>query len=271
MVLKASELCPYTHTLIMEVFHEAGFPPGAVNLIMADRAAAAQITEAVIAHDKLRIIEFIGSASVGRCIGQMASKHLKPMVMELGDQSPAIILEDADLRRAARVIAQGTTHHHGQVCFSTERILVHSHVKKEFTALLVEELSNMESQAAYAVTRSAAERAQETINAAVKDGAKFVYGSNELTSPGSLHPSILTEVSRKSKLSREEIFAPTAVISEISSDDEAVEEANSRDAGLSAAVWTRDYERAIRIARDLEFGMVQVNGSTIFAERKLYP
>lgn len=102
VILKASELSPWTHQLILEVFKEAGLPDGVLNQIQCSREDAAAVTEAVISHPLLRKVEFVGSPNVGRIIGSIAAKHLKPVLMELGDQSPAIILEDADLKAAAQ-------------------------------------------------------------------------------------------------------------------------------------------------------------------------
>lgn len=102
VILKASELSPWSHQLILEVFKEAGLPDGALNQIQCSRQDAGAVTEAIISHHLLRKVEFIGSPNVGRIIGSVASKHLKPVLMELGDQSPAIVLEDADLKSAAK-------------------------------------------------------------------------------------------------------------------------------------------------------------------------
>lgn len=107
VVLKASEMCPLTHQLILESLTEAGLPAGVVNQLQCTRNDAAAVTEAIIAHPGIRKVEFIGSAAVGRVIGSLAAKYLKPVLMELGDQSPAIILEDADLATAAAMITTG--------------------------------------------------------------------------------------------------------------------------------------------------------------------
>ena len=111
VVLKASELSPWSHQLILEVFKEAGLPDGALNQIQCSRQDAAPVTEAIISHHALRKIEFIGSSNVGRIIGSVAAKHLKPILMELGDQSPAIVLEDADLAAAAQKCILGGKNH----------------------------------------------------------------------------------------------------------------------------------------------------------------
>jgi acyl-CoA reductase-like NAD-dependent aldehyde dehydrogenase len=106
VVLKASEACPFTHQIILEVLEEAGLPSGVVNQIHCARKDAGAVTEALIAHQGIRKVEFIGSAAVGKIIGGLAAKYLKPILMELGDQSPCIILEDADLKAAAAVAAE---------------------------------------------------------------------------------------------------------------------------------------------------------------------
>ncbi|RSL57602.1 hypothetical protein CEP54_008191 [Fusarium duplospermum] len=198
VILKASEMCPWTNQFVAETFLEAGFPKGSVNLIVSSRGTAAEITEAVISHPHLRKIEFIGSPAVGKAIGAMAAKYLKPTIMELGDQSPLIVLEDADLSKAAQACAQGATLLHGQ-----------------------------------------------------------------RLGPASISPSILVDVPRGSILSSQEGFAPTAFVVEVENDEEAIAEANSREGGMSAAIFTRNRERAIALAKELEFGMVQINDMTL--------
>lgn len=107
IVLKASELCPKTHHLLVQCFEEAGIPKGVLNVIQAKRQDAAAVTEAVVAHKAVRKIDFIGSAAVGRQIGQVCARHLKPILMELGGKGPAIVLQDADLQKAAFLCAMG--------------------------------------------------------------------------------------------------------------------------------------------------------------------
>ena len=107
VVLKASELCPKTHHLLVRCFEEAGVPKGVINVIQAKREDAAEVTEAIIAHKAIRKIDFIGSAAVGSQIGQVCAKHLKPILMELGGKGPAIVLEDGDLQKAAFLCAMG--------------------------------------------------------------------------------------------------------------------------------------------------------------------
>lgn len=110
IVVKASELCPRTHHLLLEAFEEAGIPTGVINMIQARRENAAAVTEAIVAHKALRKVDFIGSAAVGSKIGQLCSKYLKPILMELGGKGPAVVLEDADLESAAKLCAMGGKH-----------------------------------------------------------------------------------------------------------------------------------------------------------------
>lgn len=115
VVLKASEACPRTHGMIIDLFEEAGLPKGCLNQVQADRKNAALVTDALIGHKAIRKVEFIGSAPVGVKIGQTAAKYLKPILMELGGKGPAIVLKDADLEKAAADCAFGAFLHHGQI------------------------------------------------------------------------------------------------------------------------------------------------------------
>lgn len=108
VVFKGSELCPWTHQLVLEAFTEAGLPAGALNKIQCARADAPAVTEAIIGHHDLRKVDFIGSAAVGKIIGSVAAKYLKPVLMELGDQSPTIVLDDADVKVAVQNIVQAS-------------------------------------------------------------------------------------------------------------------------------------------------------------------
>ena len=267
-MLKGSELSPWSHHFVAEVFHEAGFPPGAVNFIVADRPAAALITETLIAHPLIRRIEFIGSAPVGKLVGQVAAKHLKPIAMELGDQSPAIILEDANLHSAAFLCALGVTAHHGQVCFGTERIIVHKSVKDEFVKLLREAMKNTPFTQHTAATNALAEKTKRIIDEAVAAGAEFLIGDGEMTGPATINSSILIDVSPETTMYNHEVFGPTATLTVVDSDEAAVAEANSRAGGLSASIFTGNFERGLRLARELEFGSVSINDMTIAAESK---
>ncbi|KAI9902778.1 hypothetical protein N3K66_002130 [Trichothecium roseum] len=264
VVLKASELCPWTHAWVVDIFHSAGFPPGSINMVTSDRGGAAELTEALIAHRGIRKVEFIGSGAVGRVVGAVAARHCKPLVMELGDQSPQIVLDDADLGLAAELAARSSVTLHGQVCFATERVIVLRSVYDEYSRLLAAAMAKVQSGTA--VSEASAQRAKAAVDDAVKRGAKFLYGNAEMLGPASLQASVLTDVHPDSILSKSEGFGPVMFVTVVDTEEEAVEEANSREGGLSAAVITRSYERGLRLSRDLEFGEVIINNVTNFAE-----
>lgn len=124
-VLKASEASPYTQYLIVDCFRQAGLPPGVLNFICCPRTAAAEVTEAMIAHDAVARVNFTGSTAVGRIIGKICAKYLKPSVLELGGKAPMVVFEDANLEEACKAAAFGALMHQGQICMSTERVIVH--------------------------------------------------------------------------------------------------------------------------------------------------
>ena len=173
---------------------------------------------------------------------------------------------------ARHACVRWATMHHGQVCFSTERIVVQRAVHEEFARLLAAEMRTIAaattSAQSIAVTNARAAKAKGSIDEAVRGGAKFLVGSADMSRPAALAPSILTDVSRDCALTKGEAFAPMACLQVVDTEEEAIAEANSRIGGLSVSVFTGSYERGLRVARAFEFGMVQVNNMTLFAERE---
>jgi acyl-CoA reductase-like NAD-dependent aldehyde dehydrogenase len=150
---------------------------------------------------------------------------------------------------------------HGQICFGTERILVHKNVVDAFRVELAHALRSS-PPVGNAVTSDGAERAHKLIADAISDGAELVAGKNELTGRASLQPSVLTNINPKSRINKEEIWGPSATLCTFNTDEEAIQIANNTDYGLSASIFTKDYARALKMARDLDFGQVQVNALT---------
>lgn len=136
VVLKASEICPGTHRLIGEVFKDAGFPPGVVNVVTNAPTDAPALVERLIAHPAVRRINFTGSTRVGRVIAELAGRHLKPVLLELGGKAPLVVLDDADLDAAVAAVAFGAFINQGQVCMSTERVIVDEAVAASFVEKL---------------------------------------------------------------------------------------------------------------------------------------
>src|SRR3954470_576974 len=147
VVLKASERCPRTHSLIVQAFADAGFPAGVVNLVTNDVADAAEVVGALIDHPAVRRINFTGSTAVGRIVARRATENLKPVLLELGGKAPLIVLEDADLDEAVKAAAFGAFMNAGQICMATERIIVVEAVADEFAAKLARKAASMPAAA----------------------------------------------------------------------------------------------------------------------------
>ncbi|KAH0525892.1 hypothetical protein TsFJ059_009295 [Trichoderma semiorbis] len=266
VVLKASELCPLVFRMLTGIFEEAGVPKGVINQVQVRREDAAGVTEALIAHSAIRKIEFIGSASVGRILGEAASKHIKPILMELGGKTPVLVLKDANLKMAAKNIAFGAFCHHGQICFSTERIIVQQVVAEDFIRILKEEIeANYRNGLGSAAAKSFAIQSQAMVNAAKESGATFLIGDNSLIGPNktTLMPTILTGVPRSSQLADEESFGPSASLFVVDDIDAAVDMANDTQYGLTAAVWTDNAMLALDLSAKLQCGIVHINACTL--------
>ncbi|THX67749.1 aldehyde dehydrogenase [Aureobasidium pullulans] len=265
-VLKASELSPLTHSIIADIFRKAGCPPGVLNTVQASREDAAAVTESMIANDHIRKIEFIGSAAVGRIIGATAAKHLKPTLLELGGKCPAIVLDDANLEQAASLCAKGALAHHGQICFSTERIIVQRSIADKFNDLLIEQFKSIPG--GMAVSKSIAQNAIDILKDAKDKGAKFLYRDGGEDGKCSIHPTIVLVDPKTSpehlRIVDEETFGPSVSVYIVEDDKQAIQLANRSAYGLNAAIHTQNLERAIKMGRELEYGQVHTNCSTVY-------
>ncbi|CAG5155821.1 uncharacterized protein ALTATR162_LOCUS3851 [Alternaria atra] len=267
VVFKASELCPKTHGLITQAFFQSECPDGVLNQIQCGREDAAKVTETLIAHEAIRKIEFIGSAEVGKKIMGIAAKYLKPVLMELGGKCPAIVLEDAELEEAAKQCAMGAVLHHGQICFSTERIIVMESVAEKFKTLLVEAMKGVEGPAGSAVSESIAKHAEDVIRDAQEKGNEVLVGGVDTTTSSGgvvLKPTVILNPSPSSRILDEETFGPSASLYIVSSDEEAIALANRSAYGLNATVWIRDMARFMKISRELEYGQVHANSISVY-------
>lgn len=270
MVLKSSEQCPYTHSLIVDIFRAAGSPPGVLNSLQAAREDAAEITEMLIADERIRKIEFIGSAAVGRLIGATAAKYLKPVLMELGGKGPAIVLDDADLDQAAELCGKGALLHHGQICFSTERVIVQRKIADVFIEKLIKVVES--TPGGTAVSERIATIAVQILQDAKDKGAKFLTGGPELASRNAVKPSLVLidpqTTPDQMRIVDEETFGPSASVYIVDSDEQALALANRSAYGLNATIHTKDLARAMRLGRNLEYGQIHVNSISVYTSRK---
>jgi acyl-CoA reductase-like NAD-dependent aldehyde dehydrogenase len=274
VVLKASEMCPATHRLIGQVFREAGFPKGVVNVITNAPADAAKVVETLIAHPAVKRVNFTGSTKVGKIIAKLAAEHLKPVLLELGGKAPLLVLDDADLDAAVNAAAFGSFMNQGQICMSTERIIVDEKVADAFVERLAAKTKGLPSGdprghvvLGSLVTRQAAERVEEMVRDAVSKGAVLAAGGQR---NGAIMDATLVDgVTPQMRIYSEESFGPAKSIIRVKGEDEAIRIANDTEYGLSAAVFSRDIRRAMAVARRIESGICHINGPTVHDEAQM--
>jgi acyl-CoA reductase-like NAD-dependent aldehyde dehydrogenase len=275
VVLKASEICPATHRLIGDVLRAAGVPPGVVNVVTHSAAGAPDVVGALIAHPAIKRVNFTGSTKVGRIIAVLAAEHLKPVLLELGGKAPMIILEDADLDEAVRAAAFGAFMNQGQICMSTERLIVHEAIADEFAARLAALVAKLPVGdprgpvfIGAVVDESAAVKVDDLIADAIGKGAKQL-GVGTPRDGTIMQAAILDHVTPAMRIYAEESFGPVVSIIRVKSADQAVEIANDTAYGLSAAIFTGNVARGIDLAKRIESGMCHINGPTVHDEAQM--
>jgi benzaldehyde dehydrogenase (NAD) len=276
VVLKGSELCPRTHQLIVESLQEAGMPAGVVNFVSNAPADASAVVEAMIAHPAVRRVNFTGSTRVGRIIAATCAKHLKPAVLELGGKAPLVVLDDADMDAAVDAAAFGAFMNSGQICMSTERIVVDERIADEFVTKLVEKtkrlpLGDPRGQdpvvLGSVIDKATVERCNALIDDAVGKGATLLCGGRV---DSTLVPAtLLDHVTPAMRIYHEESFGPVKPIVRVQGVEAAVACANDNEFGLSAAVFGRDLARAFEVAKRIESGICHVNGPTVHDEAQM--
>jgi vanillin dehydrogenase len=275
VVLKASEVCPRTHGEIARALNDAGLPPGVVNLITHEGPDAADVVDELISHPAVRRINFTGSTRVGRLVAENAARHLKRVLLELGGKAPQIVLADADLDEAASAAKFGSFMHQGQICMSTEKLVVDNSVLDPFVGKLSERASALkvgdprdpENQLGPMVNAAAVERVSGLVDDAVAHGAEVVTGG-EADGP-CYKPTVLKGVTPEMKIYSEESFGPVVSVIGVDGPDEAVRVANDTEYGLAASVFGSDIPTALDLARRIESGICHVNGATVHDEAQM--
>ena len=276
VILKASETCPRTHALIIEAFAEAGFPEGVVNVVTNAPADAGEVVGALIDAPQVKRINFTGSTGVGRIIAQRAAAHLKPCLLELGGKAPMIVLEDADIAEAVKAAAFGAYMNQGQICMSTERIIVVDAVADAFAKAFADKVRSMpvgdprqgNTPLGAVVDRKTVDHCLSLVDDALKNGAELLVGGE--TTQNVLMPAHLVDkVTPAMKLFRDESFGPVVGIIRARDEAHAIELANDTEYGLSSAVFTRDTARGLRVARQIQAGICHVNASTVSDEPQM--
>jgi vanillin dehydrogenase len=275
VILKASEVCPATHRLIGAVLTEAGLGDGVVNVITHEPKDAEAVAEALISHPAVKRVNFTGSTRVGKIIAAISAKYLKPVVLELGGKAPLIVLDDADIDAAVNATVFGAFANSGQICMSTERVIVHEKVADEFASKLAKRVAALPSGdprkgdfvLGAVVGKPTVDRVLKLVQEATAKGAKVLCGGE---SDGTIMKGIVVDkVTPDMSLFREESFGPQVSITRVKSAEEAVKLANDTEYGLSAALFTRDIARGIELARQIESGICHINGPTVHDEAQM--
>jgi aldehyde dehydrogenase (NAD+) len=269
VVLKPSQDTPITGALLLgKIYEEAGLPPGVLNVIIG---ASNEIGDAFTQHAIPRLISFTGSTSVGRRIAELAatSKIIKRVALELGGNSPLVVLDDADLDRAVPAAVLSRFLHQGQICMSSNRLIVDTRLYDDFVDRFKGHVSTLkygnpadpDTVIGPVINQRQLNNMLELMKQARDAGARQVLGGNPdgLVLP----PQIFIDVSNDMPIAKIETFGPIAPIIRVDGEDEALHVANDTEYGLSSAVFTRDEARGLRFALKLEAGMTHINDATV--------
>lgn len=252
--------------ILAKAFEHAGLPKGVLNVIMTD---VEEIGDELLANPISKLISFTGSTAVGRKIGEIAGRNLKRVALELGGNSPLIVLSDADVDRAVDAAIFGKFIHQGQICMIINRIIVHQDVHEEFVTKFVErakaltygDTSDPNTVIGPLVNKTQMAKALKFIEDAKAEGATVALEGQRIGNV--LTPYVFTNVNNSSKLAQSELFAPIATIIKAETDEQAIEFANDTEHGLSSAIFTNDLQRGEELALQVDAGMTHINDQTV--------
>ncbi len=273
VVLKPSEWSPMSGGwLLGKLFEEAQLPPGVLNVVTCSRPSVEAVGDALLGHRAVKRLSFTGSTRVGRVLGAKAIGRLVRPVLELGGKDPVIVLEGADLDQAVSAVAFGCFFHQGQICMSTERVIVQSSIAQAFTEKLVKKAKSMrvgdpadpQTHLGPIIHQGQLNEIHAQVKEAIAAGAELLCGGE----PKGLFypPTVLGRVKPGMRIARDETFGPIAPILVVRDADEAVKVANDSEYGLSAGVFAATEQQALEVARRLDSGMAHVNDSSVYDE-----
>ncbi|WP_296173757.1 aldehyde dehydrogenase family protein [Psychrobacter sp. UBA2769] len=275
VVLKPASDTPITGGLLLaKIFEEAGLPKGLLNVVVG---AGSEIGDAIVTHDIPSFVSFTGSTSVGKHIGELANggDYIKQVALELGGNSPFVVLKDADIEQAVKAAAFGKFLHQGQICLAINRIIVEDEIYDDFVerflahvkTLNVGDPNKQDTAVGPIINEKQVKSLQEKIAKAQQEGAKMIL-SGEIKGQV-VPPHIFTEVTREMDLSRNEVFGPLVGIIRAKDEEDALSIANDSMYGLSSAVFTADMQKGLRFARGIRTGMTHINDISVNDESNM--
>lgn len=270
VVLKPSEMTPYAAIILAEIFDKVGVPKGVFNLVNGDGEGVGNpLTE----HPDVRMVSFTGSGATGSKIMEKASKDFKKVSLELGGKSPYIILDDADIKEAAKAAVGKVVNNTGQVCTAGTRTIIPESMKDDFLEEVKKVMSEVkvgdpqdkETEMGPIVSKKQFNQVQDYIQKGIDEGATLFYGG--VGKPDGLEkgyfakPTIFTDVDNKMTIAQEEIFGPVMSVITYKDLDEAIDIANDTKYGLAGYVYGKDTESLKKVARSVEAGTIEINES----------
>ena len=269
VVLKPASDTPITGGLLLaKIFEEAGLPKGLLNVVVG---AGSEIGDAIVTHKTPSLVSFTGSTSVGKHIGELANggDYIKQVALELGGNSPFVVLKDADIDQAVKAAAFGKFLHQGQICIAINRIIVEDEIYDDFVerflahvkTLKVGDPSKQDTAVGPIINEKQVKSLKEKIAKAQESGANMIL-SGEIKGQV-VPPHIFTEVTREMDLSCNEVFGPLVGIIRAKDEDDALSIANDSMYGLSSAVFTADMQKGLRFARGIRAGMTHINDISV--------
>jgi succinate-semialdehyde dehydrogenase/glutarate-semialdehyde dehydrogenase len=273
VILKPSELTPYSALALAVLAHEAGIPDGVFNVITGD---AQIIGEEFCANKKVRKISFTGSTRVGKLLSKQCAEDIKRVSLELGGSAPFIVFADADLDKAINGLMHAKFRNGGQACTCVNRIFIEEKIHDKFVGKLLNEVKKLvvgnslegSPNIGPMITSDAVKKVERLIADALKSGAKCEIGGEKDKALGGqfFSPTVLTKVTQEMAIAQEEIFGAVAAIQKFTSEAEVIRLANDTEYGLGSYIYTQDNARIWRVSEALEFGMVGINEPSFATE-----
>jgi succinate-semialdehyde dehydrogenase len=272
VVIKPSELTPLTALAAAELAHQAGIPPGAINVVMGN---APEIGDALLASSQVRKITFTGSTAVGKKLMEGAAQTVKKVSLELGGNAPCIVFDDADLDVAVKGTLGAKFRNSGQTCVCANRVLVQEGIYPKFVEAFTKAVRNLQVGDGFGegvtqgplINEAAVLKVESFLEDAVSKGAKVLLGGKRHSLGMTFYePTVLGDVKKDMLVSRQEVFGPVAPLLPFKTEEEAIFLANDTNAGLAAYMFTNNVQRSWRVSEALEYGLVGVNEGIISTE-----